>query len=592
MHILYRYLWLVIAFTLVACSNELTYSGASETELTVGEWNDVITFQLPGTPASRSLVNEDGVTPPVSTQGKLYDGWGIKSLTMFYVCQVHKKVEAFRHILLDCSGTNPPAEQITFDFRTDDPKDPDFVKCVPAQVVFDTNPKFDGKVYDKAGKNISKAKDGTYHMFAIANYWTHDDKYKAPGQTKLKELLTNIATKIYNGTAIYVTNVIDEQGVQHVVDPDWAQLVSPDNDNIAVRTESNLCPKDVHMVLSAADTQIKIKPGLNVRHTHLYRTRARMRIDVRNESGNQSIAIENLAFSKPLTVPNIPVFPIYDDLSQGAYRPKEATLIPDMTHGDAITSFIPGTIVQPNHKVTAFDGYFLASKAPAGGYELKMKVSVPAHRRYTTGSAQTNMKSNQMYLIKERTSGKSLIYNQTDHSVSLGLSAANEDDMLWLIDKPDRNNKGIIYPLNDPTKTWCIDEGKNPSGVSMTNVHRELSARNNNLYWWESKGFFGFNYYYIGNDLKWESSGAEPGTRSNPVKVFDFVPVTLSTDSPVKEVTIPFDKLVNGIPELNDAIKSNDFIRVTLNVRYNEKSGTFDFNISNWKDQDYDISFD
>ena len=587
MHILYRYLLLVIVFALAACSDELAYSGNGETELSTGEWNDVVTFELPGTPASRLLENGDGITPPASTQGKLYDGWGIKSLTMFYVCQLHKKVEAFRHILLDCSGNNPPAEQVTFDFRTDDPNDPDFVKCIPAHVVFDTQPKFDGNVYDKAGKNISQAKDGTYHMFAIANYWTHDEKYKEPGQTKLKELLTNIATKIYNGTAIYVTNVTDDQGVQHVVDPDWAQLVSPDNDNIAVRTESNLCPKDVHMVLSAADTQIKIKPGLNVRRTQLYRTRARMHIDVRNESGSQSIKIENLAFSKPITVPNIPVFPIYDDLSQGAYRPKEATLIPDMTHGDAITSFVPGTIVQPNHKVTAFDGYFLGSKAPEGGYEMKIKVSVSAHKRYVTGTPEANMSAGKMYLIKEKTSGKYLIYNEANHSVSLGETSSAEEDMLWLIDNPNRNNMGKIYPKKDTTKKWCINRGKKSEDISMIDKPIELSARRHNLYWWE--GFFTYDYYYIGSDMKWNFSGSEP-KNNNPV--FDFIPVTLQTDSPTKEVLIPFEKLVNGIPELNDVIRRNDFIRITLNVRYNEKSGSFDFNISDWTDNDYDITFD
>ena len=585
MRILFRYILFVIPLMLTACSEEI--EDGIDTELTTGEWNDVITLEIPGAPLSRSLANGDGVTPPASTQEKLCDGWGIKSLTMFYVCQVHKKVEAFRHILLDCSGTNPPAEQVTFDFRTDDPKNPDFVKCVPDNVVFDTSPKFDGNVYAKAGKNISPAKDGTYHMFAIANYWTHDDKYQDPGQTKLKDLLTNIAKKIYAGTDIYVTDVTDEQGVHHKMDTDWAALVSPDNDNISVRDISKLCPKDVHMVLYAADTQIKIKPGLNVRRTQLYRTRARMRIDVRNESGKQPITVNQLSFSKPNTVPSVPIFPVYHSDPHTSYTPKPATLISDITHEDAITRFVPGTEIQPNDKKTAFDGYFLGSKAPEGGYEMKIKVSASAHNRYVTGKPEASMSAGKMYLIKEKTSGMYLIYNEANHIVSLGESSSAEEDMLWLIDNPDRNNMGKIYPKKDTTKRWCINRGNNSEDISMIEETKELSARRHNLYWW--KGIFTYDYYSIGPDMKWKSSKSEPNN-NNPV--FDFIPVTLQSDSPTKEVFIPFEKLVNGIPELNDAIRRNDFIRVTLNVRYNEKSGSFDFNISDWTDKDYDITFD
>lgn len=531
-------LLIVSAYAVGGCSREEiggVTSDSKPAELTLAVY-------APDAPKSRSTyIDCDGITSPDNDRDKLIDGWVFDCLTLFFVNKstIPAQVEVYRN-----EEYTAPVTAETFNFNEDS---------------------------GDAG-DIVKLSSGTpYDLYVIANY-KEDTELKG----KIEAVLTTLQT---GGTG----------GVPAPLSASSAEW----NDFVALLVStgaSNLC-KAATMPLSFKKEGITFTQEVNNLPVHLLRTRSRIRVKVRNESQEHLLRIASFGFNTNFTKTSVSLFP--------GVSLEEADAKPAAGSTDAIFPFkaTDGTTDNPDIPVneikTIFDGYILESRMPSDGYKFELQVSAMTGEPrtitvYEEGTAQSSITANdgKIYLIKIKGSVPEqylMVANKDAADVSKGDKPNLKDEdavskYLWKYD-------GGVY--SEYAKKYIQQATSGNIGLGATTA--QLTCNGSNIYY--NTGFFFWQtYYYIDKNLQWKNNGnSVPAT-----EIFEFIPVTTRTED-VEGVshtkTILFEKLVNNKSYKVKEIRRNDFFHVLFNVRYNNRTGKFEFAVAEWTDVGGDISF-
>lgn len=353
-----------------------------------------------------------------------------------------------------------------------------------------------------------------------------------------------------------------------------------------------MSPKDVIQPLSLMK-EFEIHAGSNVVEGELVRTFARIRIEVKNNSGSLPLKINDVSFSQNFAQQNAYVF---DDGSDRKYF--GTTGAPDATSTNALLPFTAKTIDKQQSAVV-YDGYQLESKAASDGeftytldmtYENASSTSDSFSRESSTAISRVNnldVGTESYYLIyntnRERylSAGDRVVTTASISDFS-SLAASN----VWQISKSGnnyyiRNVDSGLY-MQAPTNS-SVALGKNQVAYTFTN-----GGSSNNRYILLESGTYdvGVNN---NNNVVGQTSGDSRRFRFYKVKKTSTtttqsinynIPITLTSIDPVSQQSSRVE-----------AIKRNDFINVLVTVSYNPESGKFDFRVEDWNSGGGEVEF-
>ncbi len=380
---------------------------------------------------------------------------------------------------------------------------------------------------------------------------------------------------------------------------DYQSLMS---NMINANSSHNISPKDVVQPLSLMKT-IELHSGNNSVEGELVRTFARIRIEVKNNSGTLPLKINGLTFSSNFTQKQAYVF---DDGTDRKYFGTTGAPLSTSTH--ALLPFAYDAsgntkTVDARTSAVVFDGYLLESKLTNenDSYKYTLDLSyegVEATYSFVPVWTAINQTSGmgvgqESYFLLYNTNRSRYLSAGTDIVTTASLSTSSttvSTDHVWQLVPTGSNNK--YYLLNVETGlymqnpgTYSITLGTTPvaftfadkrsgtkryllisSGryVSVNNSNNVVSVTSNN----QASTYF--NLYKVNRT----STSLESGSISYNT------PIVLTTINPTTQQSSPAR-----------AIKRNDFINVLVTVSYNSVSGKFVFYVENWNEAGGDVEF-
>lgn len=343
-------------------------------------------------------------------------------------------------------------------------------------------------------------------------------------------------------------------------------------------------PKDVVQPLSLMK-EFEIHAGENFVEGELTRTFARLRIEVKNNSGSLPLKINNLTFSSNFAQKESYVF---DDGSDKKYSSQTGAIV--ATSDGALQPFMRDNnenykTIPAQSSAVVYDGYQLESKATTeNGFTYTLDMSYEgtssSYDVFSVSDTDTAISN-----ISKISSGSYyLIYNPANDrylSASDNLVTASElknfnnirTSNIWQVIQ-----SGNYYYFKN-VETGKYMQAPTDSSISLGEYDQSFTLYN------DSNG--GINIYtsktwrYIGVN---ENSAKGFQQASNPTR-FNFYKVTKTTTKDInKEIDITLTSIdpVSQQSSKVTAIKRNDFINVLVTVSYNPTSGEFDFRVEDW----------
>ena len=436
-----------------------------------------------------------------------------------------------------------------------------------------------------ANKKIVAYKDVTVDNQATEKTVTFDKSYNL-----------NQGTYTLMAVANHEDYTVGETTCKSGLSADWGTIgVNTSADVLLNKTISSssdfISPKEVIQPLSLMKV-IELHAGQNVVEGELVRTFARLRIEVKNNSGSLPLEINNLTFSDNFTQNQAYVF---DDGTDRKYLGK--TGAPVVTSGSANLPFSAMEIGARTSAVI-FDAYLLESKAQA-----------EENYTYTLGFSY-DVESEVLRIAKE--------LNQVNQ-----IAQSDYENCYFLIQ--NINSKRFLYRDYDILR---------PNGISLENLQTLLERGEANNYLWKLEAATSEDYYNIKNigtgeyinyslwDVSLDQNIPNPlkfisnlgdgiqiqcsegqnlylcewdswyGGYESPNGVGNYVfyvvdkklgysrPIVLTTIDPVSQQSSPVT-----------AIKRNDFINVLVTVSYNPVAGKFEFVVEDWNQGGGNIEF-
>lgn len=372
------------------------------------------------------------------------------------------------------------------------------------------------------------------------------------------------------------------------------------NNKIASNVEF-VSPKDVIQPLSMMK-EFEMHTGSNFVEGELVRTFARLRIEVKNNSGSAPLKINNLTFSTNFAQKNAYVF---DDGSDRKYFTPTGSIVASSVK--ALTPFVYDDgakfkAIEPQTSAVVFDGYQLESKVTANGaftYTLDMSYDNATvetggfKRESSTAISKVNKLDvgNESYYLIYNLSNKCYLSANESSVVTATINDFNSIAArnIWQITK----NGNSYYFKNVETDTYiqapsssAASLGSSQSAFTLSNSSNSETITIYSSSNWRYLGVDGTSvkgYYSSGNAIGFQfykvvkSAGGSTSTGS--IK-YD-IPITLTSIDPVSQQS---SKVT--------AIKRNDFINVLVTVSYNPASGEFDFKVEDWEIGGGQVEFD
>ena len=361
--------------------------------------------------------------------------------------------------------------------------------------------------------------------------------------------------------------------------------------NVTASTASKLCNSKTPYPLSLKK-DIVLQPGVNTVYGELTRTYARMRINIRNQS-NYNLKVTQLDFADKFTQSTADLFQ-----PGGTANAK-----PDATSADAVTPFVPNTIIpmfEAAGKVseaTVFDGYMLESNGGNYSYTLGLEYSDgEAEKNYEVSSNYINttagIQDGELYVIYSTNTRKYLYANSTS-SVALGESFYSAGDQLnhnyvWRLKKVSGNNYNI--ESLGASGYYMKGSGLTTSTLPLTSVAAASDyftiSQNSSYLFFKSTTSRGYYISASGNNVLGSTTGN--GRR------FRLYKVTTTNDVVTHKETIPIKTIdkTNGEAIPMQRINRNDFINILVNVSYNDNVGKLEFEVSDWDEVKGDVTFE
>lgn len=579
-HILNKILLLLALFALHSCSDTIYVDDDSDNNdsMTNGIYGQ-ITISAPkslklGSRADDETGTEDtedrgdGMQMPADPVIQLKDGWAFKNLALF-ICNGNKEVVAYRYITLPENAISAKfvltGETQKITYVTTDKSSKDYI--VP-----------DGS---NVGKNFTTPTNEVYEIYALANCKDEEIKRVLADLENATGVCAPDTWKNLINAKVEAIKFIDPNDSEH---------------NVEGKDEVWLCDKNIKMPLSLHKT-IFIKPGENIYNVQLLRAYTRIRIDVRNESMEYPIVVEDINFISNITVKSIDLFPT---------KLETADVYPDMQSKAAIVPIsIYNNEIKENGGINnLFDGYILESKAPQNGYNFTLKVSALIDKEHlknvvhdTSSDRAWKMENGKIYLIRIKgvkqyfsVNNRGVLSPSTDINEKTYTDVNKTVRFLWVKDNFGIKNKAtgkyiqkMRLKPGSKEKDQNVYLSKEIPDIEMQTKNKAIFYEDPNIVDYDNE-----KYKYITSSNKW---GWGYDWNVDAAKQWVFIPV----DQPnivTKDLDIPFDKLINNTAQEIKELHRNDFIHLFINVRYNDKSGNFEYSVNNWDDIEGDITFD
>lgn len=381
------------------------------------------------------------------------------------------------------------------------------------------------------------------------------------------------------------------------------------NNMINANQTDNVSPRDVIQPLSLMK-KIELHAGNNVIEGELTRTVARIRIEVKNNSGALPLKIKNLTFSNNFTQKQAYVF---DDGTDRKYFGQVAA--PRSTSVHALLPFAADAgsdamSIAAQRSSVIFDSYLLESSISASEkytytidleYEnasTKVQTFEPNWSSYIDRVNNLSVGNESYFLIYNNNRQRYLSAGSssvTTAQLSQSSESVSTSDV-WQLISTGTNNQYHIK--NVETGLYVQAPGNNSISLGASPVAFTLRTIETGKYIWNKT-------YYIAlrsNDryISVESNGTVKGvnntgngtyfrmyrvnkeTTTNSGGTISYnTPITLTAIDPVTQQSSQVT-----------AIKRNDFINVLVTVSYNPEAGTFEFYVQDWKTGGGSVDFE
>ena len=420
-------------------------------------------------------------------------------------------------------------------------------------------------------------KRGIYTLMAVANHANH-----------------TIGTTTYNSGLSSTWKATDYQALM--------------GNMINANSSHNLSPKDVMQPLSLMKS-IELHAGNNTIEGELVRTFARIRIEVKNNSGTLPLNINGLSFSSNFAQKQAYVF---DDGTDRKYF--GTTGAPLATSSHALLPFTYDATgstktIDARTSAVVFDGYLLESKLSDGDfYKYTLDISYEGTAAtYSFEPVWTDINNvnnmgvgDESYFLMYNNNRKRYLSAETNYVTTATLSTSSgtvATDHVWQLVPTGTNNKYYILNvetglyMQTPSNNTTISLGTNPAvftfatKTSGRNTYITIAGSNN-------------SYVYVGNSnanyaVTGYNSGSNTGVYFTLYKVNKKrtslegssisynTPIVLTTINPTTQQSSPTRE-----------IKRNDFINVLVTVSYNAVAGKFVFYVEDWNEGGGSVDFE
>lgn len=365
---------------------------------------------------------------------------------------------------------------------------------------------------------------------------------------------------------------------------DYTELMN----NQIISTAENISSKEIIQPLSLMK-EIELHAGHNEIEGELVRSFARLRIEVKNNSGSMPLKINSLTFSDNFSQKQAYVF---DDGTDRKYSFDTGAPVSTSTH--ALQPFITDDgqsykTIEAQNSGVVFDSYLLESKVAEGEkytYTLDLAYGATANG-FIVGTElnrreEINKVASGYFLIKNLRSGK-FMYCNNENKVYQGgdfsylesqLLQGGATNYLWTLES---NGNNMYYIKNVSTGYYIGNPNSSNSAVGV--VQKKNVSFTFSDYGYGNGVMMKYNSNYL-NDYSsnficgWYDSGDIGSTFS-----FYVIDSAIEYDTPITLTTI--DPITQQ-PSSATAIKRNDFINVLITVSYNPVAGTFEFHVEDW----------
>lgn len=370
----------------------------------------------------------------------------------------------------------------------------------------------------------------------------------------------------------------------------------------------NVSSKEVIQPLSLVK-QIELHAGNNDISGELVRTFARIRIEVKNNSGHLPLKISNLTFSENFTQKQAYVF---DDGSDRKYFGETGAPLSSSSY--ALQPFLKDNdsdykTIAPTTSSVVFDSYLLESQVKDGEFytytlDLKYEGAISSNVEFVPDWGQVISKiqnlgvEDESYFLMYSTYVQRFISNGDGMATTATLSSSSTTvgtANVWQLVRTSKANQYYIKNV----ETGLYLQAPETNYISL--------GTSPQVFTFENKSLYGGSSYIImkGQNNRYISVTSKSGYRVQGSKnvssetYFRFYPVTktgassggesISYNVPIKLTTI---NPITQQPSLTTAIKRNDFINVLVTVSYNPESAEFEFFVEDWNVGGGSVEFD
>lgn len=498
-------------------------------------------------------------------------------------------------------------------------------------------------LYDKpqGGRTIEKLRRGRYQILAVSNY--RPISAEITGAGAYGGLKGAIGSSLVIDTPF--TELIDKIKVSFDPEngiPDFKN--STEYSDIwtfnIVMDDNNLCHRQPQPL--TAVSYIELTPGLNKVDIGLERTYVRVRIEVENNSGKETLTVNDFDFCDWFTQRAVYLFNDPTDNSRNyEVRSKDAFGNPglnthkkspvlavesgwDSSQDNAIVNFAGPVEIPAGKSRVIFDGYVFGSKLGAtdpnyekndSTYMYHLDVEFKNVSNYDNGYYMETTTpltllddfrdyyagGGHFFVIQSQHADRGRRFLTTDALSSTTLSAITLDDVLTALEgvepykyvfelEPAGTEDTYYIKTLGSTPYWfgALSAGAMPS---LNNMQGAKYVMSENTYYGVQGLVLSNNSLYINsmNNTGGAWSGVDIGSQ------FQMYPVSgkgVGTPHLSSNIDLMLIDPVTAAVYPVQNIKRNDFINVLVSVAYNDMDSSFDITaVTGWTDKDEQVEF-
>lgn len=498
-------------------------------------------------------------------------------------------------------------------------------------------------LYDnpQGGRTIEKLRRGRYQILAVSNY--RPIPAEITGAGAYGGLKGAIGSSLVIDTPF--TELIDK--IKVLFDPENG---IPDFKNSTeysdiwtfniVMDDNNLCHRQPQPL--TAVSYVELTPGLNKVDIGLERTYVRVRVEVENNSGQETLTVNDFDFCDWFTQRAVYLFNDPTDNSRNyEVRSKDAFGNPglnthkkspvlkaesgwDPSQDNAIVNFAGPVEIPAGESRVIFDGYVFGSKLGAtdpsyekndSTYQYHLDVEFKNVSNYDNGyylettTPLTSLEDfrdyyaggGHFFVIQSQHTARGRRFLTTDALSSTTLSAITLDDVLTALEgvepykyvfelEPTGIEDYYYIKTLGSTPYWfgALSYGVMPS---LNNISGAEYAMQENTYGGVRGLVLGNSGYYLNsmNDTGGAWNGKDLGSQ------FQMYPVSgkgVGTPHLSSNIDLLLIDPVTAAVYPVQNIKRNDFINVLVSVAYNDMDSSFDITaVTGWTDRDEQVEF-